>query len=250
MNRADLLREVQRHEARPEGGRQGQEWLGRPPYRLLTNPGAFIRLGPEAGYSHTIAVEANDPLINEFCLYLMVEPASFKLMGNPLDPKAWGVSLTTQPSFDSANFNYYRPSNANTPLPVPVVGMSLPLHGQRVGVQITREKGLTGEMELVGAIIPRLPGCARDTRNGNVSNASSFSQIAPAMSATVKFLTNISVGDQLIFRDPEEGIVFATVVSADMLLKPIALPKMAYRVEYFTTSLAAKSIMFDFETSF
>lgn len=247
MTRAEVEQIIARELARPSNGPQGQEYQGRPPSRLLTLPGTVVQLA--RGESKTISAEANDPLINEWGVYISVEPESFQILRT--EPVTWGVRMQVLPSFDSANFTYYRPSNTYQGKLVPVVGVALAVHGQRVNVQLKRDSvgdNINGTMVLMAAIAPRLPGLGVDTSNGQVSNAAAFQDVIPSMARTLRVMTNVAVGDAVIFRTPGETIISSILMTSDMLLKPIMIPKMAYKFEYFTVTLAAKDILVDYET--
>jgi hypothetical protein len=245
--RAEMLEWIARESARPSSGEQGQEWLGRPPTRLLTLPGTDVKL--KRNGTKTISVEANDPLVNEWGIYISVEPESFKVLANPI-PVIWGVRLTVLPSFDSANFVYYRPCNRYENTLVPVCGVALAVHGQRVNIQLKRDDvdDATGEMVLMAAIMPRLPGVGTEVSNGFTSNAIPFNDVIPAMGRTLRFAAAVSVGDLLLFKDPGEVVIATIPVSSDMVLRPIPIPKLGYKVEYFTVDLGAKDIMIEYET--
>lgn len=247
MNRAELLRLVANELARPSEGPQGQEYLGQPPSRLLTRPGTPVILA--RGESKTISVEANDPLINEWGVYVTVEPESFAILRT--EPSVWGVRMQVLPSFDSANFHYYRPSNTYVGKLVPVVGVALAVHGQRVNVQLKRDNvdNVNGSVVLLAAIAPRLPGIGIDTSNGQTSNALSYQDVIPAMSRTLRVMTNVAVGDVVAFRTPGETIISSILMTSDMVLRPIPIPKLAYKFEYSTVTVAAKDILVEYETA-
>jgi len=246
-SRAEMFEFIARELARPSSGPQGQEWLGRPPSRLLTLPGTDVKLG--RGQSKTISVEANDPLINEWGIYISVEPESFKLLANPI-PVIWGVRMQVLPSFDSANFNYYRYCNRYEGKLVPVTGVALAIHGQRVNIQLKRDDvpEATGDMILMAALMPRLPGLGTDVTNGVTSNALSFRDVIPAMGRAVRIATKFTAGDVVIFKDPGETVITSLLMSPDMILKPIPVPKLGYKFEYFTVDLAPKDILVEYET--
>jgi hypothetical protein len=222
--------------------------MGRPPERLLTNPGKFVRLGP--GEGDTVTVEANDPLVNEWGLYVTVEPESFRDMAGGDAELIWGVRMTVLPNFDSANFVYWRPSNSYERKLIPVTGVALAIHGQRVNVQFKRDKTIftAGTMVLMAALIPRLPCASVDVQNGTTSAAVPFSATLPALSRSVTFVTDFTPGDILFFRTPSESLIVPLAITPDLLLRPIPIPKMAYALRYATPG-PAKDIIAMFQTS-
>lgn len=248
-SRQQALIEAQRALSQPEYLPPGSQIPGRIPPRILTNPGKLVRL--ERGRSDTVSIEMDDPLVNEFGVFISVEPETMSLL-SVVGP-VFGVQAHIEASFDSANFFYYRPSSVYIDTDVPLCGIAIPVHGQRISVSLRRSnaEAAIGTAVLVVAIIPRLPAPAPDTRYGEVvQDVSGFIQEIPMMARTFKILTDVAAGDFIEFRNPARNPIGSFMMSSEMILRPIPIPREAIEVRYHTVSVAPKNIIIDFETWF
>lgn len=253
MTRDEYLLSLQRLGSSPTAQYPTQEVQGRVPERLLTNPGKLIQLGGRVNnvnYSRngSVYAEANDPLLNEWGVYVYVLPESIQLLSDAA--VVWGVTMKIQASYDSANIDYYHPLQSNTPLPVPLTGVAIPVHGQRIQVEFKRSAvaEATGTAQLIVAVIPRLPGPAPDPRSSLVALENPFAQNIPTMTRSLQIMTAVSAGDQLIFRDPADTVIATFNMASEFILRPIPIFEGAVRVQYNAVDIAPKPITIEFTT--
>lgn len=228
---------------------------GRPTQATVTSPGRTITLktslqGTGADpISETIEAMADDPLLNEWCIYIAPSPSTLASLALG---EEWGVTVRVENNHDSAQFTTYRPGNSNvTRYPVPIVGVAIPVHGQRIRVGLFRMTDVDSDpVKVVVAIIPRLPGLGVITVASNSEAGLNTNVAIPTMARGIRVFVGLSAGDSISYIGANGSNILGTVnlVDADLLSAIPVHPDAAF-IRYNTSVVApGKFLIYQFET--
>ncbi len=232
---------------------EGQWVQGRQPKAPTTSPGRPIVL-KDADASDTIDAACNDPLVNEWTI--VVQPSTGTL--NDLAAgRNWNVGMQVQLWHDSAQFSYFRGAFNPNPKPVPVVGLTLGVHAQRVRVGMFRVN--TAHLTILPvsmavAIIPRIPAMSVEVQSFAAGPGSPAHVPVPSMARNVRIYGAVSSGDQLDYFAPNDTTGKGGFLMSDNLLGvPIPIQVDSAWLRYTPggpVGFPLKVMFFEFETWF